>query len=455
MQADMALFSPAEAVYLTSFLSAVDLDQSVNPDGSVDHSLAERVPHVQGKEALAKATKDLMSLDLPTTILSPPALHRPHFHQAPSLPPPPSSTGPNYWPSIPPPEHSFPPSAVRSSSPARYALDYDVPRSTPSDRALPTADSLFNPPPAHLQIAPLRGSTTGPAASAPAFTLPPISTSKLPPQPHSGIRPSAVSSSASAPVVPTSSKRPLPGSNPPEPTSSKRPRPSPSTSSSPFPDSPGPSSVVSGARGASASANGLGRPRRPPAAAQSKGEGAVAAANGAKPALLSPSQKRANHIQSEQKRRANIRRGYEALCDVVPALREAIRAEDEQERARALEEEAAAAKGRGRGGGGAEKGKKKKGRADGDKADGRAGPKSENVVLSKTIEHISDLLAQRAALQQRLELARGVLPLGHPATAIDPSHLDPNGTPLWEREWNGGMDLDIGPDGDDGSDDEG
>jgi hypothetical protein len=31
-----------------------------------------------------------------------------------------------------------------------------------------------------------------------------------------------------------------------------------------------------------------------------------------------------NHIQSEQ-RRANIRRGYEALCDVVPALRDAIR----------------------------------------------------------------------------------------------------------------------------------
>ena len=44
--------------------------------------------------------------------------------------------------------------------------------------------------------------------------------------------------------------------------------------------------------------------------------------------LLSPSQKRANHIQSEQKRRANIRRGYEALCDVVPALREAIKAEE-------------------------------------------------------------------------------------------------------------------------------
>ena len=45
--------------------------------------------------------------------------------------------------------------------------------------------------------------------------------------------------------------------------------------------------------------------------------------------MLSPSQKRANHIQSEQKRRANIRKGYEALCEAVPALREAIKLEEE------------------------------------------------------------------------------------------------------------------------------
>ena len=48
-----------------------------------------------------------------------------------------------------------------------------------------------------------------------------------------------------------------------------------------------------------------------------------------RPSLLSPSQKRANHIQSEQKRRANIRKGYEALCEAVPALREAIKLEEE------------------------------------------------------------------------------------------------------------------------------
>ena len=96
-----------------------------------------------------------------------------------------------------------------------------------------------------------------------------------------------------------------------------------------------------------------------------------------KSALLSPSQKKANHIQSEQKRRANIRRGYEALCETVPALREAIREEEEQERVL--------------NGGGAsrKKTRAKKGAKDGDererdRLDGRAGPRSENVVLSQS-----------------------------------------------------------------------
>jgi hypothetical protein len=108
-----------------------------------------------------------------------------------------------------------------------------------------------------------------------------------------------------------------------------------------------------------------------------------------KQTLLSPSQKKANHIQSEQKRRANIRRGYEALCETVPALREAIREEEEAEAEARVNGEvngkgkAVAAKGKrgkkGKGGGGEgeEKGEK-------DKIDGRAGPRSENVVLSKS-----------------------------------------------------------------------
>ncbi|KAI0661595.1 hypothetical protein C8Q70DRAFT_910418, partial [Cubamyces menziesii] len=187
-------------------------------------------------------------------------------------------------------------------------------------------------------------------------------------------------------------------------------------------------------------------------------------ASGSKGALLSPSQKRANHIQSEQKRRANIRRGYEALCEVVPALREAIRAEEERERAGAA---AAAgdggddgpggkAKARGVGGGagaGGEKGKKKR-KGESEKTDGRAGPRSENVVLQKTIDYITELLDDRAALVQRLQIARGILPLGHPAAQLDPRHLDAQGVPLWDREWNGGMDLDVGAQ-DEGSEDEG
>ena len=86
-------------------------------------------------------------------------------------------------------------------------------------------------------------------------------------------------------------------------------------------------------------------------------------------ALLSPSQKKANHIQSEQKRRANIRRGYDALCETVPALREACQAEEEQ----LLEEGKTKSR--------------RKGKAkidEGEKMDGRAGPRSENVVLSKS-----------------------------------------------------------------------
>jgi hypothetical protein len=36
--------------------------------------------------------------------------------------------------------------------------------------------------------------------------------------------------------------------------------------------------------------------------------------------LLSDDQKKANHIASEQKRRANIRIGFEKLVDIVPTL---------------------------------------------------------------------------------------------------------------------------------------
>ncbi|KAJ7285193.1 hypothetical protein C8J57DRAFT_1170449 [Mycena rebaudengoi] len=181
-----------------------------------------------------------------------------------------------------------------------------------------------------------------------------------------------------------------------------------------------------------------------------------------KAALLSPSQKKANHIQSEQKRRANIRRGYEALCECVPALREAIREEEEAAMRDALPDTlhhnhstknsaggSGSGNGKKRGGGAA--GRAKRGDADGgEKTDGRAGPRSENVVLSKTIDYMNELLAERAALRSRLERARGMLPPGHPALrdAYGNGYGNGNGyggeQPLWEREWKGGEGGDLG-----------
>ncbi|KAF9533892.1 hypothetical protein CPB83DRAFT_413766 [Crepidotus variabilis] len=159
-----------------------------------------------------------------------------------------------------------------------------------------------------------------------------------------------------------------------------------------------------------------------------------------KQALLSPSQKKANHIQSEQKRRANIRRGYEALCETVPALREAIRAEEAE--AAVLAERGAA----GGGGGGRRRRKKAAGKEEKDRIDGRAGPRSENVVLMKTIEHIQTLLSDTQSLKTRLQNARAMLPAGHPAlvpsTQTHSSQTHSGGEleqPLWEREWKGGQ----------------
>lgn len=107
--------------------------------------------------------------------------------------------------------------------------------------------------------------------------------------------------------------------------------------------------------------------------------------------LLTNEQKKANHIASEQKRRAAIRQAYDGLCDVVPVLRAAV--DEFEERVRRLENEGTTSRGGGRGGA-----KKKKGKVEGNKTgalmgginvggekiDGRAGPKSEAVVLSKS-----------------------------------------------------------------------
>jgi len=74
---------------------------------------------------------------------------------------------------------------------------------------------------------------------------------------------------------------------------------------------------------------------------------------------------------------------------------------------------------------------------DGEKLDGRAGPRSESVVLQKTIEYMTDLLDKRQELLERLQAARSVLPPGHPA--LIPSSAERP----WERIWNGGIGLPL------------
>ncbi len=405
----MALFTPSESAYLTSFLSAVDLDSSVTPDGNVEPRVADRVPHLQGTEALTKATKDLMALDVPVSSTTYFDVHPGHAQLGQGGQP----AAPSYWPSIPTSDSGaslasaalkFGTPGVRSSSPAHYlARGLSSSSTAPSDpsRSLPrlerqgsSSGAIFDshlPSQPHLQIAPLRGfDPSGPGGSS-GFTLPPISTSNGVGAHQGAARPAAVPSPASASSVlstnPTTSsstsvKRPLSASaqSAVDPSAAKRLRRSPS--STPF-------SSTSGAPGAdpakprrSASGPSKSTPGAPPSSASGN------AGSSSKGALLSPSQKRANHIQSEQKRRANIRRGYEALCDTVPALREAIRAEEERERTKEMDgyEDPDEGNGKGKARGAAEthRGKKKKGRGEAEKPDGRAGPRSENVVLQKS-----------------------------------------------------------------------
>lgn len=95
--------------------------------------------------------------------------------------------------------------------------------------------------------------------------------------------------------------------------------------------------------------------------------------------LLTEAEKKANHIASEQKRRANIRKGYEMLCELVPNLNEAAGGGNEESEDDMDEEEDDGDKKRKR------RASKNDGGCDigGEKIDGRAGPRSEAVILMK------------------------------------------------------------------------
>lgn len=139
--------------------------------------------------------------------------------------------------------------------------------------------------------------------------------------------------------------------------------------------------------------------------------------------LLTTEEKKANHIASEQKRRANIRKGYELLCDIVPSLREALEREASSKTKTRDDDDSGSDDGsddEDKKSGSKSPFKKKKGAGaagkkgdndggieiDGEKIDGRAGLRSEAVVLMKSLDHIGALVEQYRGLLGRRNRAR-------------------------------------------------
>ncbi|KAH9815774.1 hypothetical protein DFH28DRAFT_247083 [Melampsora americana] len=110
-----------------------------------------------------------------------------------------------------------------------------------------------------------------------------------------------------------------------------------------------------------------------------------------KPGLLSQEQKRANHIASEQKRRAAIRQGYDKLCLVVPSLNQSNSSWKEEEEKLG-------------------KKKRKKSLINPNQSvvveeveNQRTGSKSEAIVLAKTVEYLKELEIERKELLMKLK----------------------------------------------------
>ncbi|GAA5856086.1 hypothetical protein JCM8547_002972 [Rhodosporidiobolus lusitaniae] len=270
--------------------------------------------------------------------------------------------------------------------------------------------SHISPPPAVVDLPPL---PTAPKRKAPAA---PRAKNKAKPKTSSApaTAPSVVKVEDESPSAPTSvvnlTPFPSPANIPLAP-----PRPSRPT------DSISPSSFIKASSSSSP----------PPPATSTNG----------KPALLSAEQKKANHIASEQKRRAAIRAGYDALCDVVPALKAAV--QEYEERLSAVSKTAVGIKGKGKRTkevesktgalmGGIEVG--------GEKIDGRAGPKSEAVVLSKTVDHLRHLLVTRNSLLA--QLSDTYAPAAENSVSVPPGPPAGTGSPRaarlageWDEPW--------------------
>ncbi|KAJ3852230.1 hypothetical protein EV368DRAFT_65100 [Lentinula lateritia] len=398
------LLTPSESQNFHTFLSSMDYNDESNDMRNVanidwtsynnninGHSMPD-VPQLQGREALAKATKDLMSLDAEGWN-SAPVMHQ--YQQ----------------------QHSY---NFMNHQSSQYSYNLHNHRQSnvyQQNDAFPLLSKQRShsphPPFPHSHSAPSHSLNHGHLSQPISVSSPSTLGPSQDPRIGSNIRssfnpmgsPPTTSSSASFSVA-SSSRRGVPSTS----TLS-----SPTLSSESLQRSGSPGGNTSNKRQLDAlsypSPNKRSRPSPPASSLPNK------------TTLLSPSQKKANHIQSEQKRRANIRRGYEALCDTVPALREAIRLEEEAQLA--LDSN----------GNGKKPKRGKRAKVDdgtGEKIDGRAGPRSENIVLGKTIEYIKELLHDRQDLLARLERARSSIAPDYPSG----KPLDP--LPLWEREWKGG-----------------
>lgn len=358
--------------------------------GSPEYSDYMNVPHAHGREALTKATKDLMALDAdrwrPSSAMHSHSPVQNHMDYAPRQSPyfEQRLSGYDNGQPVYPQHHqrrtvTFP-FLSRDRSHSLPQGRVSEPISIPPLHTL-GSDQLYHSGNGYPGSPPNTGSSTSSSGGHFAFSA---GHSRSSPIPFENAR---VSRSPSAPILP-SKRGTYEGSMP-----TKRIR-------------------------ASSSAHSSVSPR--PSTSQSSSSSSPSN----KPTLLSASQKKANHIQSEQKRRANIRRGYEALCDTVPSLREAIKAEEMAQATSQLSLD------------GDRKGKRsRKGKDESeksDKQDGRAGPRSENVVLVKTIDYISEMMAEKDDLSARLKAAQAKLSSNPAVLASSPAE------PLWEREWKGG-----------------
>lgn len=353
----MSLLTPSESHAFQSFLSSIDYDYSLVESlvasadwTSIPDDMGIPVPHAApAKEALAKATKDLITL--------PPA-------------PTPTSTS---WEAAELKDLAFFKPLRPPSNPTAFGSQ------PPGPHDIPKLRNEFD----HLQtIVNNPSSSTQPRTAPSRFHRSSVSAS---------------SSSSSVTNLAGPSSRPLP---------SKRSHSEESSSSS------------------------TSHKRQRPSPSRSGGSTPAQTLPSSKPALLTTSQKKANHIQSEQKRRANIRRGYEALCETIPALREAIRAE----------EEASNTLGPG--------GKKRRARGrvsdDGEKIDGRAGPRSENIVLAKSepfpcfLSYLRMMCSHSVTSRGIYPAIVGATPTFHRATATCTGDASPRTSGAWPRTTAGG-----------------